>query len=1176
MAIRFTSEFRSDTGIDYKIEIDDSVFVGSPTTFVVGSEGFTLEYAGETDDIISPIMSSNVSIPFMVQNVLQQTFFEQLVAVQESRFRIKISRWVSGAYQTYWVGYIMQDIAQIEDAPLPYIYDLRAVDGLGRLANIDYTFANDVFQNSLALTRVNKMLFNCLSSVGTTDLFTITDTFFETCVNWWENNMVYSATKDAANEIAVDRRIFSTIDDEGNETYSKVIEVLRQLCVSFGARVYQSNGRFVFEQYSERAAASRIVSTYDRAGAYIATASKSDDVVIDQTVGEARLAGNQFDFLPAIKRCEIEFEQKFVGSRVAQLLFTFTRTTAQPIGFISEDSSAVLEIVCPMMHFNINRTPNTIIAVPSYAIAPIFAMTIKIEDVNNPGTFYYFQRTFNGFSATSPYSTPQWTTTASDYQFDIGNFKFSPYATAGVSSPVTIQTDQLPVSGELTFQLKQPTLRRVSNGAIYAQPPLYVGMIAGSSIKYDFLANINYISNGQLSPESIVYKASNNATGIDSNLVLELGKTSIADGPLQTGNLAVWSGSIWGGSDLWRKGNSGGYKKLLQLLVTEALALHAKPIRRYNGSFYSSHDISRRYTFDTFDWLFIGGSLNANNENVDGEFFAIARDVTNIVDVNSGLFVGDLAPMSVNKVSGPNSFGGVFNDGSIAGMLVDSDTFSVGPFSQPSAGTARITGTTTVDGDAFFTQDVDVTGDLVVDGTIVIDGLGDVATESWVTSQGYLTTAVTSVAVTAPAAFTVTGSPITTSGTIAIAAAGTSSQYVRGDGQLATFPSLTGFVPYTGATANVDLGTHTLLANDLVINHPSGSGVAASITKNGAGAAVSINKDGSGEALTVVKGSGSGNAASITGGVTLISELHLTTPLVDSYIASSANWNAAYNDKINSAAVTGTTTKTLTLTQQDGGTITASWTDYDTAPVTSVFGRTGVVVAVGGDYNTSQVTENTNLYFTDARARAAISLTTTGTSGAATYNNTTGVLNVPQYQSVLTNPVTGTGTTNYVSKFTGTSTVGNSQIFDNGTNVGIGTATPSNKLHVTGTGQFGNSALIGTSVPAGFYMDTSNGAFRANGTSGTKGFYFQSYNGANSYVYIGLNGAYAGNVGIGTTTPAQPLVVSNGGAAGFEWVPSTGRWYRYNRSTSAYAGLVHWCFRGNANQCVRQRRHWDD
>lgn len=74
-----------------------------------------------------------------------------------------------------------------------------------------------------------------------------------------------------------------------------------------------------------------------------------------------------------------------------------------------------------------------------------------------------------------------------------------------------------------------------------------------------------------------------------------------------------------------------------------------------------------------------------------------------------------------------------------------------------------------------------------------------------------------------------------------------------------------GAVPYTGATTNVDLGTHSLTASDLVINHASGSGVAASITKGGAG-----------EALTVVKSSGSGNAASITGGTTLISTLSVT------------------------------------------------------------------------------------------------------------------------------------------------------------------------------------------------------------------------------------------------------------------------------------------------------------
>jgi hypothetical protein len=51
---------------------------------------------------------------------------------------------------------------------------------------------------------------------------------------------------------------------------------------------------------------------------------------------------------------------------------------------------------------------------------------------------------------------------------------------------------------------------------------------------------------------------------------------------------------------------------------------------------------------------------------------------------------------------------------------------------------------------------------------------------------------VTSVDLTMPPAFSVTGNPVTSSGTLAVAAAGLSSQYIRGDGQLANFPTSIG------------------------------------------------------------------------------------------------------------------------------------------------------------------------------------------------------------------------------------------------------------------------------------------------------------------------------------------------------------------------------------------------
>lgn len=66
-----------------------------------------------------------------------------------------------------------------------------------------------------------------------------------------------------------------------------------------------------------------------------------------------------------------------------------------------------------------------------------------------------------------------------------------------------------------------------------------------------------------------------------------------------------------------------------------------------------------------------------------------------------------------------------------------------------------------------------------------------------------------------------------------------------------------------------------------------------------------------------------------------------------------------------------------------------TWDKWDmTDAVASVFGRIGAVTAQNGDYNTSQVTENTNLYFTDERAQDAIgTILTDSASIDFTYND---------------------------------------------------------------------------------------------------------------------------------------------------------------------------------------------
>jgi len=120
---------------------------------------------------------------------------------------------------------------------------------------------------------------------------------------------------------------------------------------------------------------------------------------------------------------------------------------------------------------------------------------------------------------------------------------------------------------------------------------------------------------------------------------------------------------------------------------------------------------------------------------------------------------------------------------------------------------------------------------------------------------------VTSVGLTMPTAFTVSNSPITSSGDIAVTGAGTTSQYIRGDGTLATFPGLTGFVPYTGATADVDLGTYNLTADHITLNtNPSGAGYTVGTTQWN-------NTDGTSETLL------KGGSVSLKNGVDLVARV---------------------------------------------------------------------------------------------------------------------------------------------------------------------------------------------------------------------------------------------------------------------------------------------------------------
>ncbi len=85
---------------------------------------------------------------------------------------------------------------------------------------------------------------------------------------------------------------------------------------------------------------------------------------------------------------------------------------------------------------------------------------------------------------------------------------------------------------------------------------------------------------------------------------------------------------------------------------------------------------------------------------------------------------------------------------------------------------------------------------------ITIDSKGRVTGVTLVTISAGGVGTVTSVGLSMPAAFSVSGSPITGAGTFTVTGAGTTAQYIRGDGTLDTFPSIPSITP--AALSKVD------------------------------------------------------------------------------------------------------------------------------------------------------------------------------------------------------------------------------------------------------------------------------------------------------------------------------------------------------------------------------------
>ena len=255
---------------------------------------------------------------------------------------------------------------------------------------------------------------------------------------------------------------------------------------------------------------------------------------------------------------------------------------------------------------------------------------------------------------------------------------------------------------------------------------------------------------------------------------------------------------------------------------------------------------------------------------------------------------------------------------------------------------------------------------------------------------------VTSVSATVPTGLSVSGSPITSSGTLAIT-------YAAGYA-----------IPTTAKQTEWDTaygwGNHA--SAGYLTSYSETDPVVGAITG-------------------IVKADGAGNITAAVAGTDYLASFTESDPVFSASEAASitsadtTNWDAAYGWGNHASAGYLTTValndvSDVTITTPSSGQVlkyngTAWVNDTDSAPVTSVNGQTGVV-----SLSTTNISEGTNLYYTDARARASVSA-----SGSLSYNSSTGVFS---YTEAVSSVAGKTGAVTLTSSDVGLGNVENTAL----------------------------------------------------------------------------------------------------------------------------------------------------
>jgi hypothetical protein len=220
-----------------------------------------LQYIPKSDDVFEAIMASQLNISIDITDY--PTLMPDFTTLDDRKYLVKLYN----NDTLEWQGWAISDSVNVSYTTGRQELSFNAVDGLGILEKINYPISTTT--NLVDLKKCTEYIFTSLNLIGfPTGLNIISG------ISYFSEGMTNRTTNTASDPLNQSYLRITTFLNDNNQSFS-CLEVLNEILKGFGARLFQTEGKWYIISPNQFAQSTYYFTEYNSSGTVVTSGTKS-------------------------------------------------------------------------------------------------------------------------------------------------------------------------------------------------------------------------------------------------------------------------------------------------------------------------------------------------------------------------------------------------------------------------------------------------------------------------------------------------------------------------------------------------------------------------------------------------------------------------------------------------------------------------------------------------------------------------------------------------------------------------------------------------------------------------------------------------------------------------------------------------------------------------------------